>query len=157
MGVYSANSRFFGQIKLQVKPYHTPGNKTDVDTATALNDILRKDATVGVIWAGAIPYYTDYKAVDFLGKSDRYIAHLPPDMSGSVSWDGMSSVPGHNKYDLSYSIIALKPTYVQSLHWGNQDETDWAKTRYVTVDYKGLTLYFLKNSPDVLWSKLGIP
>jgi arabinofuranosyltransferase len=156
-GVVSANYRFFGEIDLHVKPYHTPGNKTDVDTSVALNDLLRKDATIGVIWAGAIPYYTNYKAVDFLGKSDRYIAHLPPDMSGSVSWGGMSSVPGHNKYDLYYSIIALKPTYVQSLHWGNQNITEWAKTRYVTIEYKGLTLYFLKNSPDVLWSKLGIP
>ncbi len=151
------NSPFFQQINLTVKPYHTPGNKTHVDTAIALNDLLDHDATIGVIWAGAIPYYTEFRAIDFLGKSDRYIASLPPDLSGSVSWEGMRSVPGHNKYDLWYSILTLRPTYVQSLAWGNQNVSAWAQTLYVTVQYKGLTLYLLRNSPDVHWNRLEMP
>ncbi|MCP5052904.1 MAG: hypothetical protein GY940_37390, partial [bacterium] len=84
-------------------------NKQNIKVALALEDITTKDASVGVSWAGTIPYYTGRKAVDFLGKSDRYIASLSPDMSGSYPMYGMTSVPGHNKYDLEYSIVKLKP------------------------------------------------
>ena len=128
-----------------------------MNTAIALNDLLRKNATIGVFRAGTVPYYTDFKAIDFLGKSNSYIAHLPPDMSGAVSWFGMHSVPGHNKYDLTYSIIKAKPTYVEGLVWGRQDLTAWAKNSYIKVDYDGVTLYLLKDSPDVYWNKLILP
>ena len=155
--IVSINFRFRSETSSFTKPYRAPADKENVDTAIALNDILSKNATIGVFRAGIIPYYTDYKAIDFLGKSDTYIAHLPPDMSGAVSWFGMSSVPGHNKYDLTHSIIEAKPTYVQGLVWGRQDLTEWAKNRYVKVDYKGATLYLLKDSPDVFWNKLILP
>ncbi len=54
------------------------------------------------------------------GKSDPYIAHLPPDLSGSIAWSGMSSVSGHNKYDLRYSVLHLRPMLTQTLAWGRQ-------------------------------------
>ncbi len=129
------------------KPYRAPADNVSVNTAIALNDLLRKGATIGVFRAGTVPYYTDFKAIDFLGKSNSDIAHLPPDMSGAVSWFGMSSVPGHNKYDLTYSIIMAKPTYVEGLVWGRQDLTEWAENRYVKVDYDGVTLYLLTTLP----------
>ena len=70
----------------------------------ALNEITTSDASVGVLAAGVIPYYTGLRATDFLGRTDKYIASLPADLSGAVGWNGMYSVPGHNKYDLAYSI-----------------------------------------------------
>ena len=154
VGILQANGRFFSEISFQAKPYLSSDSQKTVNISIVLNQILSKNATVGVLWAGAIPYYTDFKAVDFLGKSDRYIASLPPDLSGHIKGMGMQSVPGHNKYDLYYSIVTLKPTYVQSLAWGRQDLSKWAKDKYVRVKYKGRALYLLKGSPDVLWSKL---
>ena len=74
------------------------------------------------------------------------------DTSGSVSLDNLNSVPGHNKYDLNYSIKTLRPTYVQGFKWGSQNLTDWAESVYTTIEYQGVEILFLKDSPFVLWS-----
>ena len=154
IGLLPVNKPFLKEILFLEKPYQTETNRSNVNTAIVLNQLTTSDATVGVIWAGSIPYYTGRKAIDFLGKSDKYIAQLPPDMSGAVSWSGMSSVPGHNKYDLNYSIKTLEPTYVQNVRWGTQDLSQWAKTKYVKVQYDGFRLFLLKDSPAVLWNKI---
>lgn len=152
-----ADAPFYSQIALMVSPYQAFENMVHVNTAIALNEVLRGHATIGVLWAGTIPYYTDYEAVDFLGKSDKYIASLPPDLSGSVSRDALFSLPGHNKYDLTYSIVGLRPTYVEDFKWGNQDLSTWAQARYVATQYKGITLPLLRESPDVRWDMLTVP
>jgi hypothetical protein len=153
----NANKGFILELLLLEKPYTATANQSKVNTALAINQITKNDATIGVFWAGSIPFFTDRKAIDFLGKSDSYIAHLPPDVSGKVSWNGMNSVPGHNKYDLNHSIKILKPTFVQDLKWGAQDLTEWGKTQYVYADYHGIKLYLLKDSPLVLWDKVTLP
>jgi hypothetical protein len=155
IGLLLANIRFLLEISLLVKPFTVEFNRINVNTAIALNQVTTNDATIGVFWAGTIPYYTDRKAIDFLGKSDKYIAHLPPDMTGAVGWNGMTSVPGHNKYDLNYSIRSLEPTYVQGLEWGSQDLSQWAETWYVKIKYKGVILYLLIDSPSVRWDKIN--
>jgi hypothetical protein len=157
IGLLSANMHFLREISLLDKPYQARDNQDSVDAAIVLSQLTTSDASIGVYWAGSIPYFTDRKAIDFLGKSDRYIANLPPDVSGSVSWNGMNSVPGHNKYDLNYSIKSLEPTYVQGFKWGSQDLSEWAKTKYVNVKYNGVDLFLLKGSPAVLWNKINIP
>lgn len=157
IGMISANNGFIRELLLLDKPYTTEYNAYYVSTAIVLNQVTTSDATVGVFWAGSIPYYTDRVAVDFLGKSDKYIANLPPDISGNVSWNGMRSVPGHNKYDLNYSIKTLEPTYVQRFWWGAQDLSQYAETKYVVAEYNGISFFLLKDSPAVLWSKVNIP
>jgi arabinofuranosyltransferase len=157
IGLLIANGRFLREISLWITPYQEDANQANVNTAIVLSQLTTSDATVGVFWAGSIPYFTDRKSIDFLGKSDRYIAHLVPDTSGSVAWNGMNSVPGHNKYDLNYSIKTLKPTYVQGFTWGEQDLTQWAETKYVKIEYDGVILYLLKGSPSVFWNKINLP
>lgn len=155
-GLYVANKNVLSQALLVNRPYKTKDNQRNIDTAILLNRWTTSKATIGVVWAGAIPYYTDRKAYDFYGKSDAYIARLPPDLSGEVSWDGMQSVPGHNKYDLTYSIQRLMPTYVEIVKVGQQDLSLWSTTWYERVEAHGITLFFLKGSPDVLWDKIDI-
>jgi arabinofuranosyltransferase len=120
IGLLSANIRFLPEISLLTKPFRTQPTINNVNVAILLGQLTTKDATIGVMAAGTVSYFTDRRAIDFLGKSDRYIAHLPPDLSGRIAWAGMTSVPGHNKYDLNYSIKTLKPTYVQRFDWGTQ-------------------------------------
>jgi arabinofuranosyltransferase len=60
-------------------------------------------ASLGVVWAGAIPYFSQRRAVDFLGKSDVHVAHLPPKPP---------FVPGHNKWDYAYSVGVLRPDVI---------------------------------------------
>jgi hypothetical protein len=129
-------------------------NYYNVNRALILNDVTTDQATIGVTWAGSIPYYTGKKAIDFLGKSDPVIASLPPDLSGAVSWSGMLSAPGHNKYDLDYSIKKLQPTYVQSFVWGSDNLKYWRDQYYIEIKYQGIDLYLKDGSPHILWDKI---
>ncbi len=148
------NQHFLREIALLDLPYNNKAAHEHIDQAIAIDTVTDETATVGVFWAGTLPYYTDRPAIDFLGKSDPYIANLPPDTSGQIAWDGMNSVPGHNKYDLNYSIKQLQPTYVQALEWGGQNLSEWGGEHYVRANYKGVRLYLLKDSPHVDWDKL---
>jgi hypothetical protein len=152
VAVLSASIRFLPEIILIRRAYMVANNEENVNAAVALNRLTTDDATLAVLFAGSLPYYIDRKAIDLLGKSDPYIARLAPDLSGSISWSGMKSVPGHNKYDLDYSIKKLEPTYAQILEWGTDNLTEWASTRYVTVDYRGVRLYLRRGSPTVIWA-----
>jgi hypothetical protein len=130
-------------------------SRVNTNTAIAIDALTAPNASIGVIWAGTVPYYSDRYAIDFLGKSDKYIARLKPDISGAVSWSGMISVPGHNKYDLNYSIVERRPTYIQYYSWGDQTVFKWAIQNYVQVEYHGLfgikTIFLQKDSPLVCW------
>ncbi|MCB9436767.1 MAG: hypothetical protein H6673_07200 [Anaerolineales bacterium] len=152
--LYRAEYRFEREITLQERPYLTLEAGNNINMALAIEAMTTPDATVGVIWAGIIPYYTEREAIDFLGKSDPYIANLPPDLSGRAGWNGMTSVPGHNKYDLAYSIQQRQPTYVQSLWWGGDDLSEWGRDVYVNVTYKGVSLLLRKDSPAVHWNRI---
>lgn len=156
IALYATDARFLPEISLRDQPHQAIFNRYNTDIALALNEVTTDKATYGVLWAGALPYYTDRKAIDFLGKSDKYIANLPPDLSGAIRGAAMLTVPGHNKYDLNYSIKTLQPTYIQEDKWGVQDLTAWRATHYVSVDYKGVYLFLLKNSPEVLWDKIDV-
>lgn len=149
------NVYFLPEILFIEKPFYVSANEHNVNIAIALDEVTTQDASAGVFWAGSIPYFYDRKSIDFLGKSDRYIAHLPPDLSGEIGFNGMISPPGHNKYDLNYSIMQLQPTYVQGFEWGVQDLSQQAETLYVEVYYKGVQLYLRRDSPDVLWDKVS--
>lgn len=154
-GLWLANAAFLPEMSLQVKPYQAEDNRANVNTALVLKQLTSQEASIGVFWAGTIPYFSGRHAFDFLGKSDRYIAHLAPDTSGAISWDGMRSVPGHNKYDLNYSIGTLRPTYVQGFRWGTQDVSDIAMRQYIKFNIEGVILFLDKDSHAVLWRKLG--
>jgi hypothetical protein len=147
------NGAFLKEVFFFEPPYTTMSNKNHTQVAIALEQITTPDATIGVFWAGTLPYYVDRTAIDFLGKNDKYIAGLQPDLSGAVGWFGMVSVPGHNKYDLEYSIETLLPTYIQGTLWGQDDVSEWANTHYTTIKYSGQYIQLLRNSSAVLWDQ----
>jgi len=101
--------------------------------------------------------------VDFLGKCDPRVARLPPDTTGAISWSGLRSVPGHNKYDLRYSILQRRPTYVAGLKWGRQDVTREGLRYYERLPIDFLTwsdfdlhaVLLLKDSRDADWKRSG--
>ena len=153
-GLLQADFRFLREMSLVDYPFDNEAARKHVDEAIAINAVTDENASIGVFWAGTLPYYVDRVALDFLGKSDPYIANLPPDLSGKIAWNGMNSVPGHNKYDLNYSIKELRPTYVQGLEWGSQNLSVWGEEYYVRVKYKSVWLFLLKDSPHVDWGKV---
>ncbi|HUI88181.1 MAG TPA: hypothetical protein VLX61_05605 [Anaerolineales bacterium] len=151
----STDLPFLSEDLLIYQTSASTASRVNTNTAIAINALTAPGASIGVVWAGTVPYYADRYAVDFLGKSDRYIASLKPDISGAASWGGMISVPGHNKYDLNYSIVERRPTYIQDYAWGDQTVFKWAVQNYVQVEYHGLlgekTIFLQKDSPLVCW------
>ena len=148
-----------------VRQRPSPENIANINTAIYLNGVLGPRASVGVFFAGTVPYYTGLSAVDFLGKGDAYIAKLPPDRTGVISARGMRNIPGHDKYDLTYSILRKRPTYIPDFRWGRQDLTKDVSAYYVRVpvgfetwpESTGRSVWLLRDSPDVDWERAGAP
>ena len=153
----SVNLRFLPETAMLRDFTDVRVNEERVNIALAIERFTEPDATVGVFDAGAIPYYTGRPAIDFLGKADRRIAQLAPDPSGFPKMEFFGSKlnnPGHNKYDLGYSIIELRPTYVRDFVWGGQNALGWAQSEYVMVIYKDTILNFRRDSEDVHWDDI---
>lgn len=152
---YSLNHFFINEQLFLTPIFGVEANKNYVNLALATNEVLRGDATIAVFGAGAMPYYSEFYAIDMLGKADKVIANLIPDTSGAISWSGMLSVPGHNKYDLNFSIVAKRPTFVQSFIYGGDDLTAFALNNYSRVHYKGVGMWLLANSSNVNWALIS--
>lgn len=123
--------------------------------ALELRNLLVKDtATMAVMWAGLIPYYNEFGAIDCLGKVNPQIARSNPrDMDWKLNTQGLLYFPGHNKYDLVKCIKENKPDYVQMSRWGSDDLSDWVASNYVDVRRHGISLLVLpatlpQSSPD---------
>jgi hypothetical protein len=73
------------------------------------------ETSIAVTWAGSIPYFADRKTIDLLGKCDAVIAHMAP----RPRWP---FVPGHNKWDVQYSVGVHHPDIVVQLPPTNPEE-----------------------------------
>jgi hypothetical protein len=150
-----ANLPFMPDMAVRGPTSAAIANRTNTNAAIAVTALTQPAASVGVIWAGTLPYYVDRYAVDYLGKSDAHIAALDADVSGSSGWGYQISVPGHNKYDLDYSIVQRRPTYSQAFAWGYATVRPYFVKNYVRVEYHGpagtKTVFLLKDSPLVCW------
>jgi len=134
-----------------------PFERKNIEIAIELNRLMKPGASIGVLHAGSIPYYTDFQAYDFLGKCDWTIARLPPNLVDPPHWGGMRSVPGHNKHDLGFSISHHRPTYIQSYWWGYDCPRAYVLDHYaftptfIESDFTGPYLLFLRGSEFVRW------
>ncbi|HOJ04240.1 MAG TPA: hypothetical protein PK916_09580 [Bacteroidota bacterium] len=149
--LWNINARFLREAMLIDKPYQVDMNTVNVRRALALQEVLTDSAVVAVAWGGTVPYITMRPAVDILGKSDRAIAARKPYRGIMHSWGGMKSVPGHNKYDLSYSILQRRPDYIDTYTWFTEDFSGLVGTVYKEVAYKGAVLHLRDGSRDVRW------
>ncbi len=113
---------------------HVPGsirmNAANVQIGLTLKEITDEQASLGVFTAGAIGYYSERRVVDFLGKMDRVIASGQADVSGRAGFGRLITLPGHNKYNLEYSIKQLQPDFIERAHWGGQDLSEWVNEHY---------------------------
>jgi arabinofuranosyltransferase len=179
------NFRFLPEITMREQSEEAEYSERRVNVALALERFTEPDATIGVFGAGTVPYYAGRPAIDFLGKSDPRIARLAPDLSDFWSVAPSLSLqppkisrPGHNKYDLEYSIKELKPTYAQGFEWNSQSVLDWAKDEYVWMTYdegassekasweedkevpweedKSVSLNLLRGSEEVRWDEVRV-
>ncbi len=89
---------------LNVTGAHVEDDRTMTRYGLELKQLTREDARIAVYWAGAIPYYSERRGVDILGKSDRWIAHRPARIRSYREFH-----PGHNKWDFAHSLDRLEP------------------------------------------------
>jgi hypothetical protein len=152
--VFLMNLHFWPEIVFRTSPYLSQAHHEIFRQAEAVRAVMKPDARILVFWAGVIPYHTKLRSDDALGKTEPHIAALPG--RTSPSWGGMNGVPGHNKYDLSYSIAGKLPDYVQFVRWGEEDLTAFAAERYVLARHGDAELCLLRGSDKVLWEQVRI-
>lgn len=142
---------------LIIKPYQTEEDARHVKAALALREITRPDAVVAVVWAGAIPYFSERAGLDLLGKMDRRIARGPCRLPKGRRWTAF--YPGHMKWDFDYSIGQLKPDVVQVPLW-HLDGVDEQPMPYLKGDYEEHTIgssswYLRRGSPNIRWDLMS--
>lgn len=105
LSLHLKNDTMLLQALLLRSPQTVGENKQQVLMAQVLDRVSSKDATVGVVWAGIIPYYTERTYFDLLGKSDKTIARQKAhDLGeGQVGLKRfLTFYPGHMKWDTLY-------------------------------------------------------
>jgi hypothetical protein len=142
-----ANQPFLAEQRLQTPAFYVELNQQTVKAGIELSHLADPKGSVAVMAAGALPYYSGLRGVDVLGKSDRTIARMRKD-------SGYKTVtPGHNKYDLRYSIVKLKPDVIyDALRWVRYqpDVFEFVRERYVQ---RG-SFWFRRDSSHVHWNRV---
>lgn len=108
--------------------------------ALRVRDLTTPDATIAVVWAGALPYFSHRDPIDLLGKSDRFIARGKPQVS---------FYPGHNKWNYAYSLDVEKPDLVLQL-WSPKPADFLVLQRDGYVSVPGTTWYVRSSRIHVL-------
>ncbi|MCB8961987.1 MAG: hypothetical protein H6651_16850 [Ardenticatenales bacterium] len=90
-----------------------------IPTALRIRAHTAPEASVAVLAAGMVPYFSERPAIDLLGKSDPYVARLAP----APRWEGPSWL-GHNKFDIDHSLALAPDIVVTQLpdEWVRDDE-----------------------------------
>lgn len=126
------------------KPYIFDSQADMINKAVLANRLFGPGRTHHVVWAGTYSYYVDGTVIDSLGKSDKAIARYPVDRN--VSWDGMTGVPGHAKYNFRESILERRPDIVvDRAAWFSQDVSPEMKGSYVLVKSQDVSLCVKKE------------
>jgi arabinofuranosyltransferase len=107
-----------------IKPVPTTAdNQFHVKLSQYLSRSTKESDVIGLSWAGTIPYFTDRKFVDFLGKNDAHIANQEAKLdcsAGGIMGRLTCFYPGHMKWDYAYSIGNLKPDVILQMYPAEQ-------------------------------------
>ena len=102
--------------------------------------------TLGVHWAGVLPYFAERPAIDVLGKSDRHIAKM----------EVPRFFPGHSKWDWDYIMQVCKPD-IMEIQTRGLGERENFRQAYDLVQAQGRLLFFIRkesleklHDPDIL-------
>ena len=134
------------------RPIFVAGNEKHTRMGLLVRDLTGPEASIAVVSAGAISYFSDRISIDLLGKADKVIANSEPRNIRGIS-DDEDFRPGHNKWDYAYSIGELKPDLVVQL-WSHPDEADPYLGDYVEIKVDEFSMLFLKDLPNIRWDLL---
>jgi hypothetical protein len=136
-------------------PLAVNNNRQMVEQGLLLKSLTDSEAKIAVVWAGAIPYFSERAGVDILGKNDAKIARMEAKVpDGPEKYTAF--YPGHMKWDYGYSITEQKPDVIAQLYGVTDLEID----PYLAVDYwKVVTGEFVfhmhMDSEHIDWDKVN--
>lgn len=81
-----------------------PRDRGNLEIGMLLRAHTPTGAVVADQWAGTTLFFAERRGVDLLGKVDRHVALRAPVYPGPA--------PGHNRWDLAWSLGTLRPDYV---------------------------------------------
>ncbi len=139
-------------------PLHVDDNARMVERAIAVRKFTTREASIAVVWDGAIPYFADRYSVSVLGKNDRRVGRMPmrrvQGPAGLVAF-----YPGHLKWDYSYSFGELKPDVIVQV-WKRPEEAERYMAGYMPFRLYGYLFHIRENSPNIRWDlvrSLAVP
>ncbi len=149
------NQDVWREASLLTPPMYTADNAGNLSRGFAIEDATTEDAVIGLYWAGSVPYFVERTYLDFLGKSDKTIAHMPVRLLSRVA------PPGHMKFSWKYAIGERQPDVVTRcdgmslLHARSFQERYW-KVRS-PEDMRGeRTFWIRKDSRRLEWSGIRL-
>jgi hypothetical protein len=107
--------------------------------AVGLRSATGAQASLAVVTAGALGYYSERPCIDLLGKADPHIAHGPARIEYYRA--------GHNKWDYRYSIAELRPDVVAQL-W-RLDDAELALIEAAGYERLAPAVFVRRDSPHV--------
>ncbi len=148
------NAQNFREFLMLAVPPQTDANAEMIEQALLLDRVTDSSATIGVVLAGAIPYFSRRPGIDLLGKNDRKVAHEQPHIRPNYSWWWEFS-PGHNKWDYAYSIGEQAPDVLMQIWSPDRADVALLESRYEPVKLDGFTWYLRRGSPHINRDALG--
>jgi hypothetical protein len=113
--------------------FRNTNDQDNVKIGLLLKANTAPDCRVADAYAGSVFYFSGRYGIDFLGKSDRHIAH------DVVAVEGRRG--GHNKFDYDYSLGRLKPDVVVAMFRLPEDRDSMEAESHGDTPFVG-QLYF---------------
>lgn len=142
------NAQNFREFLMLAVPPQTGENAEMAEQALLVDRVTDSDATLGLVWAGTIPYFSRRPGIDLLGKNDRIVAHQQPHVRPKYFW-WMEFWPGHNKWDYAYSIGQQAPDVLMQIWSPDPATLALLASRYEPVELDGFTWYLRRASPHI--------
>jgi hypothetical protein len=127
------------------------GNQRDVSQSLLLRRATTADASIAVMRAGTIPYFSERPAVDLLGKNDTHVAHGPVAVAAITFQDFR---PGHMKFDFAHSIGDLQPDVIVQLRRRTEQAQPYL-AGYQDFLLDGNCIWVRRESPRIIWNQLS--
>ncbi|MFH1312951.1 MAG: hypothetical protein ABIJ00_06950 [Candidatus Eisenbacteria bacterium] len=141
------------EVLLFKRTLHVDKNEKMVERALVVSKITGDDASIAVVWDGAIPYFSNLNTVSILGKNDKRIARLRMRTTSGPE-RLVAFYPGHLKWDYAYSIGELRPDVVVQLWQDPDDASGFLERDYIPATLDGFTFNLLKGSPNIRWDRV---
>lgn len=143
----------WARLTLKKGPLFSASGQEYVRQSLTLLRITTEDATIAMIPAGAIPYFTDRPSIDLFGKCECHIAHV----EARIGRD-LASIndfrPGHIKWDYEYVLEDLKPDVILNLYGDVSGIRAILDAEYTFVDVGGDPYYLRLDSPYIDWDEI---